>query len=43
MFYGVSRGGAGALLHGSFMDIKTLAVDPIVNIGEKCMQMIADY
>ncbi|MEX6346803.1 accessory Sec system protein Asp2 [Staphylococcus ureilyticus] len=33
VFYGVSRGGAGALLHGSFMDIKTLAVDPIVNIG----------
>lgn len=33
VFYGVSRGGAGALLHGSAMDIKTLAVDPIVNIG----------
>lgn len=33
VFYGVSRGGAGSLLHGSAMDIKTLAVDPIVNIG----------
>ncbi|MCT1915612.1 MULTISPECIES: accessory Sec system protein Asp2 [Staphylococcus] len=33
VFYGVSRGGAGSLLHGSAMDVKTLAVDPIVNIG----------
>lgn len=33
VFYGVSKGGTGALYHGSSMDIKTLAVDPILNIG----------
>lgn len=33
IFYGVSKGGTGALYHGSSMDIKTLAVDPILNIG----------
>ncbi|MGW8028567.1 accessory Sec system protein Asp2 [Staphylococcus xylosus] len=32
-FYGVSRGGAGAIYHGAKLDYKTLAVDPIVNIG----------
>ncbi|MDK9866990.1 MULTISPECIES: accessory Sec system protein Asp2 [Staphylococcus] len=33
VFYGVSRGGAGAIYHGTKLDYKTLAVDPIVNIG----------
>jgi len=33
VLYGVSRGGAGSLLHGSYLDLKTLAIDPIVNIG----------
>ncbi|MBU7218822.1 accessory Sec system protein Asp2 [Staphylococcus gallinarum] len=33
IFYGVSRGGAGAIYHGTKLDYKTLAVDPIVNIG----------
>ena len=35
VFYGVSKGGTGALFHGSFMDKKVLAVDPILNIGGK--------
>ncbi|MFV5938111.1 accessory Sec system protein Asp2 [Mammaliicoccus sciuri] len=35
ILYGVSRGGAGAIYHGSDMDYKTLAVDPIINIGGK--------
>lgn len=35
VFYGVSRGGAGAIVHGTSMDYKTLAVDPILNIGDK--------
>lgn len=35
VFYGVSRGGAGAIYHGAALDYKTLAVDPIVNIGGK--------
>lgn len=35
VFYGVSRGGAGAIIHGTSMDYKTLAVDPILNIGGK--------
>ncbi|MBV5104388.1 XcbB/CpsF family capsular polysaccharide biosynthesis protein [Mammaliicoccus sciuri] len=35
VFYGVSRGGAGAIYHGTALDYKTLAVDPILNIGEK--------
>ncbi|MDW4213105.1 accessory Sec system protein Asp2 [Staphylococcus saprophyticus] len=33
VFYGVSRGGAGAIYHGTALDYKTLAVDPILNIG----------
>ncbi|OEK52092.1 hypothetical protein ASS95_11030 [Staphylococcus equorum] len=33
VFYGVSKGGAGSIYHGSALDFKTLAVDPIVNIG----------
>lgn len=33
VIYGVSRGGAGAIYHGSYLDLKTLAVDPILNIG----------
>src|SRR5699024_5743800 len=33
VFFGVSRGGAGAIYHGTKLDYKTLAVDPIVNIG----------
>lgn len=33
VFYGVSKGGTGALFHGSRMDKKLLAVDPILNIG----------
>lgn len=35
VFYGVSRGGAGAIYHGAALDYKTLAVDPILNIGGK--------
>nr|ATZ72046.1 hypothetical protein [Mammaliicoccus lentus] len=35
VFYGVSRGGAGAIYHGTALDYKTLAVDPIINIGGK--------
>src|SRR5699024_12508775 len=35
VFYGVSKGGTGALFHGSIMDKKRLAVDPILNIGGK--------
>lgn len=35
VFYGVSKGGTGALYHGSALDFKTLAVDPILNIGDK--------
>lgn len=35
VFYGVSKGGTGALFHGSLMDKKLLAVDPILNIGGK--------
>lgn len=35
VLYGVSRGGAGAIYHGTSLDYKTLVVDPIVNIGGK--------
>jgi len=35
VFYGVSRGGAGAIYHSTALDYKTLAVDPIINIGGK--------
>lgn len=35
VFYGVSRGGAGAIYHGTALEFKTLAVDPILNIGGK--------
>lgn len=33
VLYGVSKGGSGAIYHGSYLDLKTLAVDPILNIG----------
>ncbi|MEX5913733.1 accessory Sec system protein Asp2 [Staphylococcus ureilyticus] len=33
VLYGGSKGGTGALYHGAALDLKTLAVDPIVNIG----------
>ncbi|MEB8209448.1 XcbB/CpsF family capsular polysaccharide biosynthesis protein [Staphylococcus succinus] len=35
VFYGFSRGGSGALYHGALSDFKTLAVDPLLNIGDK--------
>jgi len=34
VLYGASKGGTGALLHGSALDIKALAVDPILHLGE---------
>ncbi|WP_213064225.1 accessory Sec system protein Asp2 [Acinetobacter sp. LoGeW2-3] len=34
VLYGASKGGTGALLHGSALDYKTLAVDPILHLGE---------
>ncbi|MEB7657776.1 XcbB/CpsF family capsular polysaccharide biosynthesis protein [Mammaliicoccus vitulinus] len=33
VLYGFSRGGSGAIYHGSLNDYKTLAVDPLLNIG----------
>ncbi|WP_325881017.1 accessory Sec system protein Asp2 [Mammaliicoccus sciuri] len=33
VLYGGSKGGAGAIYHGTALDMNTLAVDPIVNIG----------
>ncbi|MEY9140798.1 hypothetical protein ABH901_001775 [Mammaliicoccus lentus] len=33
VLYGFSRGGSGAIYHGSLGDYKTLAVDPLLNIG----------
>ncbi len=33
VLYGGSKGGTGAIYHGTAMDMNTLAVDPIVNIG----------
>ncbi|RIP33417.1 hypothetical protein BUZ14_09900 [Staphylococcus gallinarum] len=33
VLYGGSKGGTGAIYHGAALDLKTLAVDPIVNIG----------
>ncbi|MCD8769769.1 accessory Sec system protein Asp2 [Mammaliicoccus sciuri] len=35
VLYGFSRGGSGALYHGALNDFKTLAVDPLLNIGGK--------
>lgn len=34
VLYGASKGGTGALLHGSVLDLKVLAVDPILNLAE---------
>lgn len=34
VLYGASKGGLGALYHGSVLDLKTLAVDPILHLGE---------
>lgn len=34
VLYGASKGGTGALLHGSVLDLKLLAVDPILNLEE---------
>lgn len=33
VLYGASKGGTGALLHGSALDYKVLAVDPIINLS----------
>ncbi|MEB8124945.1 XcbB/CpsF family capsular polysaccharide biosynthesis protein [Staphylococcus succinus] len=38
VLYGGSKGGTGAIYHGAALDLKTLAVDPIVNIGGKLEQ-----
>lgn len=32
VLYGASKGGTGAILHGSALDYKSLAVDPIINL-----------
>lgn len=34
VLYGVSKGGTGAILHGSSLDLKLLAVDPIIDLAE---------
>ncbi|KIX90648.1 hypothetical protein TP70_06860 [Staphylococcus microti] len=34
VLYGVSKGGTGALYYGAKLDLKCLAVDPIINLGE---------
>lgn len=34
VLYGVSKGGTGALLHGSALDLKVLAVNPIIHLEE---------
>jgi hypothetical protein len=34
VLYGASKGGTGALLHSTALDLKSLAVDPILNLGE---------
>lgn len=34
VLYGSSKGGAGALYHGTLMDYKLLAVDPIISLEE---------
>lgn len=34
VLYGVSKGGTGALYYGSLLDLKCLAVDPIVSLAE---------
>jgi len=34
VLYGVSKGGTGAILHGSALDLKLLAVDPIIDLAE---------
>ncbi|KRG10761.1 accessory Sec system protein Asp2 [Staphylococcus sp. NAM3COL9] len=38
VLYGGSKGGTGAIYHGAALDYKTLAVDPIVNIGGSLAQ-----
>ncbi|AID00578.1 hypothetical protein BE24_00205 [Staphylococcus xylosus] len=38
VLYGGSKGGTGALYHGAALDFKTVAVDPIVNIGGNLAQ-----
>ncbi|NHC03359.1 XcbB/CpsF family capsular polysaccharide biosynthesis protein [Acinetobacter sp. 187] len=34
VLYGVAKGGTGALLNGSKLDLKVLAVDPIISLAE---------
>ncbi|MEB7795437.1 accessory Sec system protein Asp2 [Staphylococcus equorum] len=34
VLYGVSKGGTGALYYSSLLDLKSLAVDPIISLGE---------
>lgn len=34
VLYGVSKGGTGALYYGAKLDLKCLAVDPIISLGE---------
>lgn len=34
VLYGVSKGGTGSLYHGSVLDLKALAVDPILHLAE---------
>ncbi|MGV3042608.1 accessory Sec system protein Asp2 [Staphylococcus rostri] len=34
VLYGVSKGGTGALYYGAKLDLKSLAVDPIISLGE---------
>lgn len=34
VFYGFSKGGFGALYHGSIMDFNVLSIDPIIDLGE---------
>lgn len=38
VLYGGSKGATGAVYHGCAMDLKTLAVDPILNIGGELEQ-----
>lgn len=35
VFYGGSKGGTGVIFHGAAMNVKTLAVDPILSTGGK--------
>ncbi|MEJ7218456.1 accessory Sec system protein Asp2 [Staphylococcus gallinarum] len=38
VLYGGSKGGTGVIYHGAALDLKTIAADPIVNIGGKLEQ-----